>query len=96
LLLQEEPTHGYQLAERLKELGIGDTDSSGIYRALRHLERKGLVRSAWYTSTSGPARRTYQVTSSGVAALQNHTRALEVTRDEVDAFLVRYGDTNLK
>jgi poly-beta-hydroxybutyrate-responsive repressor len=95
LLLEEEPTHGYQLVEQLKQLGIVETDSSAVYRSLRHLESQGLVRSAWYASNSEPARRIYRVTPSGVAALHDHARAIRVTRDAVNAFLVRYGDSNV-
>jgi Transcriptional regulator PadR-like family len=57
LLLREQPDHGYELAARLRPMHDGDGDAGGVYRALRSLERQGLVRSEWHTSDVGPARR---------------------------------------
>jgi len=90
LLLQERPDHGYELTERLKSLSDGDSDSSGVYRALRGLEQRGMVRSSWSTSTAGPARRTYQLTAAGATALGQHARSLKSTRDVLEGFLLRY------
>jgi poly-beta-hydroxybutyrate-responsive repressor len=90
LLLQERPDHGYELTERLKSVSDADSDSSGVYRALRGLEQRGMVRSSWSTSSAGPARRTYQLTAAGAAALGRHARSLKATRDVLDGFLVRY------
>src|SRR4051794_11922038 len=47
LLLHEHPDHGYELASRLRPMHDGDGDAGGVYRALRGLERHGLVRSEW-------------------------------------------------
>ncbi|GDY28502.1 helix-turn-helix transcriptional regulator [Gandjariella thermophila] len=90
LLLQERPDHGYELTERLKSVSDADSDSSGVYRALRGLEQRGMVRSSWSTSSAGPARRTYELTPAGAAALGRHARSLKATRDVLDGFLVRY------
>ena len=65
LLLREKPDHGYELAARLRPMHDGDGDAGGVYRALRALERNGLVRSEWQASDVGPARRTYYVTPAG-------------------------------
>lgn len=90
LLLRERPDHGYELTERLRTLSGAESDSSGVYRALRGLEQRGMVRSSWSTSTTGPARRTYELTAAGAAALGRHARALKGTRDVLDGFLGRY------
>ncbi|NPV53200.1 MAG: PadR family transcriptional regulator [Firmicutes bacterium] len=47
LLLLEKPAHGYDLMERLKELGFdGENQDPGmVYRNLRRLEEEGMVRS---------------------------------------------------
>jgi PadR family transcriptional regulator, regulatory protein PadR len=94
LLLQERPDHGYELTERLKSVSDADNDSSGVYRALRGLEQRGMVCSSWSTSSAGPARRTYQITPTGAAALGRHARALKATRDILDGFLVRHERTS--
>ncbi len=90
LLLKERPSHGYELADRLKTLGVADGDSGGIYRALRGLEREGLTRSVWRPSAAGPARRTYHLTTEGLIALDGVIREVRDTRRTLDAYLDRY------
>jgi PadR family transcriptional regulator, regulatory protein PadR len=90
LLLREQPSHGYELADRRRMLGLADGDPGGIYRTLRLLEREGLTRSVWRPSAAGPARRMYHLTPEGLAALDELTRDVRDTRRTLDAFLDRY------
>ena len=91
LLLRERPAHGYDLLERLPAL-IGEerVDVGNLYRVLRALEEQGLVSSAWDESVAGPAKRTYELTEPGRAALQRWAAALTETRSHIDLFLQRY------
>lgn len=91
LLLRERPDHGYELVTRLRPLHAGDGDAGGVYRALRAMERQGLVRSEWQTSDVGPARRTYYVTEAGVASLKSQAAGLEQVHAAIHCFLERYG-----
>jgi len=90
LLLMEQPDHGYELAARLRPMHDGEGDPGSVYRALRGLERQGLVRSEWSRSTVGPARRTYHITGDGVASLDGLADGLRTTRAAVQVFLDRY------
>src|SRR4029077_14056120 len=46
LLLRERPLHGYELLERIPELGVeGRVDIGNLYRLLRALEEGGVRRS---------------------------------------------------
>ena len=90
LLLREQSAHGYDLLERLRRLGFVRDDPGGLYRALRSLERDGLVRSAWEPSTEGPDRRIYQLTRPGMEELHAHAKALLETREVLAHFLSRY------
>ncbi len=90
LLLREQPAHGYQLLERLRAFGFEASDPGGLYRALRKLEDEGLVRSAWEASSSGPARRIYELTRAGMADLHLRAKGLAEARGTVDSFLGRY------
>jgi PadR family transcriptional regulator, regulatory protein PadR len=91
LLLNERPGHGYDLLERLPPL-IGEerVDVGNLYRVLRALEEQGLVASEWDESVPGPAKRTYELTDEGAAALERWTTALTETRNRIDHFLERY------
>jgi PadR family transcriptional regulator PadR len=90
LLLRERPDHGYELAARLKPMHDGDGDAGGVYRALRGLERNGMVRSEWETSDVGPARRTYHVTPAGIENLAQQARDLQSTHQALHVFLERF------
>ena len=90
LLLREHADHGYELVSRLGPMHEGETDSGGVYRALRGLERRGLVRSEWCTSGTGPARRTYHLTSDGAAFLDAQVVELQQVSDVLRRFLDRY------
>lgn len=65
LLLAEGTAHGYELLERVGELGLDRVDTGGLYRCLRAMDEDGLVRSSWEPSAVGPARRRYELTAEG-------------------------------
>lgn len=83
LVLDEVPTHGYDLPALLAPLGLGGTDRGFVYRTLRAMEAEGLVASAWDPSPNGPARRTYTVTASG----REWAIAASATLREADGYM---------
>lgn len=90
LLLAEEPSHGYDLLERLERLGLGGTDPGGLYRTLRAMEQEGLVTSTWELSDMGPARRTYRLTDEGLEWLHVWAGALRESSRILGEFLGHY------
>lgn len=92
LLLHRGASHGYDLVERLRELGVGQqaADSSVVYRYLREMEENGFVDSAWDTEGTGPPRRVYQLTARGHEYLTWWITGLRETREVVDRFLAAY------
>lgn len=92
LLLREQPSHGYELLERLRQLGFDRDDPGGLYRTLRGLEREDLVRSAWEPSREGPDRRIYELTRAGTEELHRQATSLAATDALLGVFLSRYGE----
>ncbi|REK19866.1 MAG: hypothetical protein DWQ40_06105 [Actinobacteria bacterium] len=90
LLIAEAPSHGYDLLERLEQLGLGSTDAGGLYRALRAMEQDDLLESEWETSEAGPARRKYSLTEEGAEWLHAWAGALRESRRLLARFLDRY------
>lgn len=90
LLLREQPSHGYELLERLHPLGFDRDDPGTLYRTLRVLEGDGLVHSAWEPSSEGPDRRIYQLTRAGMEELHAQVGDLAEARRTLDVFLSRY------
>lgn len=68
--LEQQPSHGYRIAQRIKDRseGILDFKEGTLYPALHKLEREGMVSSSEATE-NGRARRYYRITDSGAAAL---------------------------
>jgi PadR family transcriptional regulator len=90
LLLREDRAHGYDLLERIQALGFNGSDPGNLYRALRSLEKDGLVRSVWEPSANGPDRRTYEITRPGMENLHETAKAIATGNEAVSAFLSRY------
>ncbi len=65
LLVAEAPVHGYELIDQLRPFGFAINDPATIYKSLRVIEKERLVTSPWETSSRGPARRVYSLTSDG-------------------------------
>jgi transcriptional regulator len=73
LILQaliDGPTHGYRIAQGIKERsqGVLDFKEGTLYPALHKLENEGLVDSH-ETTENGRPRRYYQITKRGREAL---------------------------
>lgn len=90
LLLAEAPSHGYDLLEKVRDLGVRVAEPSGLYRTLRSMDEDGLVSSWWEPSQSGPARRRYVITDAGRAALEAFVADLREMRGLLDLLLGRY------
>lgn len=90
VILAEGPLHGYRLVERLgamRMLAGHKPDASGVYRFLKGMEGKQLVRSTWDTSGTGPAKRVFQMTASGRSCLRAWIATLESYRDGINSLL---------
>ena len=93
LLLQlvKKPAHGYELMEALSAAADDPAPDPGtLDRTLRALEEDGLVRSAWETGESGPARRVYELTDQGIEFLHAWAVSIRATRAQLDRFLAGY------
>ena len=90
LLLAEGPSHGYELLEQVRRLGIRGAEPGGLYRYLRAMEKEDIVSSWWEPSQAGPARRTYVLTEGGRAALNESVRSLRDVRRILVGLLDRY------
>ena len=76
--IEENPTHGYAIAERLRARSAGafDLPEGTLYPALHRLERAGWLSSKW-SEANGRRRRVYQITAKGqrtLAKQQNEWR----------------------
>lgn len=90
LLLSDGPSHGYDLLDDIRAVGLHGAEAGGLYRSLRAMDEDGLVRSWWEASESGPDRRVYALTRRGRAALAEHMEELAAIARLLDDLLARF------
>ena len=90
LLLEERPSHGYELIERMESFGVAARDPSVIYRSLYQLEGWELVSSSWDTTSPGPPRRVYSITEEGRRTLHSWAEDIRQQKGHMESFLDAY------
>ena len=68
-LLSERESYGYELVQRLHEVGLARVLEGTVYPALARLEREGRLSTRLVASNAGPARKYYRPTAAGRDAL---------------------------
>jgi len=64
-VLVESDRHGYALAQRLAEHGLGQIKGGALYPVLGRLEAAGVVAADWQPGEGGPGRKVYAITQAG-------------------------------
>ncbi len=92
LLLGQQPSHGYELIQRLNEAAFktGEADPATVYRNLRRMDKDGLIRSHWEVGESGPGRRLYELIPQGLEALKVWSAYLAEQKAKLENFLRSY------
>lgn len=68
-LLAERESYGYEVVQRLHEIGFSDIAAGTVYPALSRLEREERLTARLVASAEGPARKYYRPTAAGYDAL---------------------------
>jgi len=87
--LEQGATHGYGVSRwiRQRTKGVLDVQDAALYKALRRLERRGLVRAEWGVSENNRRARYYALTRSGARQLKQETDAWRRYAEAVSAVL---------
>ena len=98
LFLAQGEAHGYELIEKLKEMGVKyETYEFGyVYKTLRNMEKEGLLSSRWNVKEKGAAKRIYRITDAGKSNLDEWARVLGNIKDSIESFLKAYEDVRKK
>jgi len=93
-LAYEEPIHGYQVIEKVREMtsGVYAPETGVVYTALRRMEEKGLLTSTWVERPGGD-RRVYKITEEGIRVLRTGLKALSARRKIVEELFNFYERT---
>lgn len=63
--LQDDALHGYAIASRMEQHGLGRLKGGSLYPALAKLEQAGFIEAVWLPGESGPGRKAYTLTPAG-------------------------------
>ena len=88
-LLAERESYGYEVVQRLHEIGLADILEGTVYPALSRLEREGRLSARLVASNAGPARKYYRPTPAGYEALAAGTANWLSLADTVGSALSR-------
>jgi PadR family transcriptional regulator PadR len=88
-LLAERESYGYEVVQRLHEVGLTDVLEGTVYPALARLEREGRLQARLVASSSGPARKYYRPTPGGYEALAAGRAGWSTLAEVVGAVLDR-------
>lgn len=85
----KEPLYGYQIGKIIEKdnEGLPIIKLGTLYPVLRSLEREGLLESHIDPSVTGPPRRYYRITESGIEALAQLTQTWNQAKLFVDNIL---------
>jgi PadR family transcriptional regulator PadR len=88
-LLAERESYGYEVVQRLHEVGLADVLEGTVYPALARLEREARVTARLVSSPAGPARKYYRPTPAGYEALATGRAQWSALAEIVGAVLDR-------
>jgi len=90
----DEPLYGYRIAKLMEvdDENVPMMKQGALYPVLRSLEGSGLLESHVDPSVSGPPRRYYKITETGLQVLKEWTAIWDRTKVFVDTILKGKGD----
>ncbi|MCC3357139.1 PadR family transcriptional regulator [Bacillus sp. REN16] len=86
-VIEKEPIYGYELSQKLLNIGLADVSEGTIYPVLLRLQKNGLIRGEMRPSESGPNRKYYFLTDKGYEALESITEEWEQISKPVNELL---------
>ncbi|GMA64154.1 PadR family transcriptional regulator [Alicyclobacillus fastidiosus] len=69
-VIKESETYGYEISEKLRNVGFSSISEGTIYPLLLRLEKNGLLVASYKDSPLGPKRKYYSLTEQGEQALK--------------------------
>jgi PadR family transcriptional regulator PadR len=85
----DEPMYGYRIAKFMEvdDENVPMMKQGALYPVLRSMEGNGLLESHVDPSVSGPPRRYYKITESGLETLKSWKQIWDQTKAFVDGIL---------
>ncbi len=72
-LIEDEPTYGYEMANKLQRRGLELVSEGSIYPILSRLQKRGYIEGYFVESAGGPPRKYYRIEPDGKEQLDRWT-----------------------
>ncbi len=77
-LIEEEPSYGYEMANKLSEQGLDLVSEGSIYPSLSRMQRSGLIEGYFVEADGpGPPRKYYRIAKNGKQRLKEWKKEWE-------------------
>ena len=87
-IINEEPSYGYEMADKLSQRGLHLTSEGSIYPTLSRMQRSSLIEGYFVEADgSGPPRKYYRIAPDGEERLAEWQDEWTSLRDGVDQVL---------
>ena len=87
-IINEEPSYGYEMADKLSQRGLHLTSEGSIYPTLSRMQRSSLIEGYFVEADgSGPPRKYYRIAPDGEERLAAWEDEWNSLRDGVDRVL---------
>ncbi len=99
IILAKQSMHGYSIIQELEAKDLfGDerVDNTGVYRALKTLENRDMIRYEWIMDAAGPAKKNYTITEKGYECLNNWIHTLEDYKKSIEKIITDAKNTLLE
>jgi PadR family transcriptional regulator PadR len=90
-VIREQAVYGYELSQKLQQIGLPDISDGTIYPVLLRLQKNGFIRGEMRPSDSGPNRKYYFLTGNGEEELERITEEWMTIAGPVSKLLERGG-----
>lgn len=70
-IINNQETYAYEISEKLRNYGFGEISEGTIYPIILRLQKNEMITATLRASNSGPKRKYYALTTSGIESLMN-------------------------
>ena len=88
-VIREEAIYGYELSQKLQQLGLPDISDGTIYPVLLRLQKNGFIKGEMKPSPTGPNRKYYYLTDRGKEELEKLASEWKLISEPVSKLLKR-------
>ena len=88
-VIREEAVYGYELSQKLQQVGLPDISDGTIYPVLLRLQKNEFIQGEMKPSPSGPNRKYYYLTEKGKEELEKLVAEWTLISEPVSKLLKR-------